>query len=270
MDDPNPVVTGGGNDFLRACGIEVQDGVLEEECRALNRPFIKHSTTGLPWVTMKAGMSLDARISFRQGKGERITGKESRLFTHRLRNTADAILIGIGTALIDDPSLTCRLPPGEAARDPLRIIVDSRLRLSAAAKVVSQESTAPTWIYCSTDPPQREEQALVAAGVSVYRTGALEQNRLDLVKILEHLGKCGITSVLVEGGAAIHGDFLRRGLVDEVYLFVAPILIGGCGTPLVAGTPCFTPDSAPRLRAVQVTPLGADILWHGLMGPALP
>ena len=127
MADPNPVASGGAY-FLRAEGLEVELGVLEDECRGLNYPFLKHSTTRLPWVVMKAGMSLDGMISRRRGYGGAITGPESKQRVHELRNRLDAILIGISTALIDDPSLTTRLPDG--GRDPLRVILDRRLQLS--------------------------------------------------------------------------------------------------------------------------------------------
>jgi diaminohydroxyphosphoribosylaminopyrimidine deaminase / 5-amino-6-(5-phosphoribosylamino)uracil reductase len=265
MLDPNPRVAGGGNDYLRSCGIEVASGILEGECAAVNRPFIKHSGTGLPWVVMKAGMSLDGRISYQPGRGGRITGEEARLYTHRLRNTNDAILIGIGTALIDNPSLTCRLPDEERGRDPLRIIIDSRLRLPSSAAVFNRQSSAPVRIFCAADASGERERELTGAGAVVYRTGSGSDGRLDMGEILVHLGRSGITSVLVEGGAAIHGNFLSREMVDEIYLFVAPFFIGSSGTPLIEEFSCAGPDSCPRLDMLQITTLGKDALWHGIM-----
>ena len=151
MADPNPSVEGNGSSFLLSRGLQVETGVLEEECIKLNHPFIKHSTTGLPWVVMKAGMSLDGKITYRKGHGGKITGSEAGLFTHELRNSLDAILVGIGTAIIDNPSLTTRLPDDEHGRDPVRVILDTHLRFPEKMKMLRQKSTAPTWIFCGPD-----------------------------------------------------------------------------------------------------------------------
>ena len=168
MSDPNPGVSGGGCAFLKSRGITVDIGILERECRAINRPFIKHCVTGLPWMVMKAGMSMDGRITRQRGSGGQITGEQSRLFTHRLRDTFDAILIGIETARIDDPSLTTRLPDGKG-RDPLRIILDTSLNLDPQAKMLHQGSSAPTWIFCGPEASPEREQNLSRAEVVVHR-----------------------------------------------------------------------------------------------------
>ncbi|WP_417911890.1 bifunctional diaminohydroxyphosphoribosylaminopyrimidine deaminase/5-amino-6-(5-phosphoribosylamino)uracil reductase RibD [Candidatus Electronema sp. TJ] len=256
MADPNPVAAGGA-EFLRSQGVMVKMGILEEECRQLNRPFIKHSSTGLPWVVLKAGMSLDGRISRMRGQGGAITGPESQRRTHELRDQLDAILIGSGTALIDDPSLTCRLEQG---RDPLRIILDSQLRLPPEAKLLRQQSDAQTWIFCRTDACAEKQRKLEAAGAVVHRIAADENGRLDLKQILQQIGQAGLTSVLVEGGAAVHGAFLRASLADEVCLFVAPCFIGENGTPLLTG-------NAPEVLLAELTAekLGQDILLRGLL-----
>ena len=146
MLDPNPGVAGGGAKILAAKKIEVLSSVLENECREINLPFIKHTTTGLPWVIMKAGMSIDGRIAAGPGQSTQITGKDSLRRVHALRNQVDAILVGIGTALIDDPSLTTRLP--RRGRDPHRVILDAELRLPVSAKMLKQDSSAGTWIFC--------------------------------------------------------------------------------------------------------------------------
>lgn len=264
MNDPNPRVAGGGNGYLVDRGVEVTAGVLAAECTALNRPFVKHSTTGLPWVTMKAGMSLDGRISYGPGQGGRITGAAAQLATHRLRNTLDAILIGIGTALVDNPSLTTRLPPEESGRDPLRIVLDTHLRLPSDAKLLIQESQAQTWIFCGEDAPAAAEEALTRAGARVHRVATTQGGRLDWREILSRLGQAGLTSVLVEGGAGVHASLLQIGLVDEAYLFLAPLFIGDQGTPLLAG-PCRRDlQEFPRLHHIEVQYLGDDLLIHGL------
>lgn len=265
MNDPNPTVAGGGNAFLASRGIEVASGVLAEECTALNRAFAKHITTGLPWVVMKAGISLDGRISHGPGLAGRITGEASWLFTHRLRNTLDAILVGIGTALIDDPSLTTRLPASESGRDPVRIVLDSHLRLPPRAKLLTQKSQAPTWIFCDGDAPGAAEESLTRSGAVVFRVSTGDDGRLDCREIMARLGRNGITSVLVEGGAEVHASLLRAGLVDEVYVFVAPMFIGAQGTSLIAGDFLRSPHQF-RLHDIGVRQLGEDVLIHGLTG----
>lgn len=257
MADPNPRAAGGAT-FLRSHGVTVEMGLLEEDCRQLNRPFSKHSTTGLPWVLLKAGMSLDARISPRLGQGGAITGPKSLRRVHELRNQLDAILIGIGTALIDKPSLRCRL---ESGRDPLRIVLDSQLRLPPEATLLRQESTAPTWIFCSHDASAEQQQRLEAAGAIVHRVEGDANGLLNLKQVLQCIGTAGLTSVLVEGGAAVHGAFLRAGLADEVCLFVAPCFIGENGTPLLAGSGL----AAVLLTEMTTESLGQDVLLRALL-----
>lgn len=263
MMDPNPSVEGGGCTYLQTQGVEVESGLLDEDCHALNRPFVKHITTGMPWVVMKAGMSLDARISYTKGKGGRITGKESRQYTHELRNIQDAILIGVDTALIDDPSLTTRLSYTDDCRDPLRIILDSTLRFSPEAAMLNQETNAETWIYCGPNASGEQREKLIGAGAKVIRVGVSQTGRLDVQEVLKHLGAQGITSVLVEGGATIHGCFIDQGLIDEVYLFMASIFIGEQGTPLISGYSALDWNSCFQLRQMECKMLGEDLMIHG-------
>jgi diaminohydroxyphosphoribosylaminopyrimidine deaminase/5-amino-6-(5-phosphoribosylamino)uracil reductase len=257
MADPNPVAAGGA-DFLRSQGVAVEMGVLEEECCQLNRPFFKHSSTGLPWVVIKAGMSLDGRISRVRGQGGPITGAESRRRVHELRDQLDAILIGIGTALIDNPSLTTRLENG---RDPLRVILDSQLRLPPEAKLLRQQSDATTWIFCGLEALPERQQRLEQAGAIIQRVDVDRHGQLELRSVLQQIGKSGLSSVLVEGGAAVHGAFLRAGLADEVCLFVAPCFIGEPGTPLLTG---FGPADL-LLTEMTAEQLGRDLLLRGLL-----
>lgn len=261
--DPNPVASG-GKEYLLRNDMEVVSGVCEQECSALNYPFTKHTLSGLPWVAMKAGMSLDARISPTLGKGGKITGHDSWRVVHRLRNRFDAILIGVETARIDNPSLTTRLEDG-TGRDPLRVILDSQLRLSADANLFRQHSTAATWIFCTTEAAREKENRLLHAGAQIHRVAANPQGRVDLNEVLSILGKQNVMSVLVEGGAAVHSAFLQRNQVDEVYLFIAPSFIGDSGTPLLSafsGTPSGDPV---RLEDVSVQLLGQDTLIHGFI-----
>ncbi len=264
MADPNPLASGGAN-FLRTQGIEVQSGLLEQECRQLNYPFLKHSTSGLPWVVMKAGMSLDGKITRKRDQGGAITGAKSRQRVHELRNQLDAILIGIGTALIDNPSLTTRLEAGKTGRDPLRVILDRQLRLPTDAKMLQQESPAATWVFCEHQADTQRQKSLEQAGAVVHRVNTDQDDRLNLHQILRQLGSADITSVLVEGGAAVHGSFLQEQLTDQVYLFTAPYFIGEQGTPLLTGYSIDEEETPLPLLEKTTEAVGHDTLVQGLL-----
>lgn len=264
MEDPNPQVAGGGNSFLRRQGIEVSSGILEERCRELNRPFIKHAVSGLPWVIMKAGMSVDGRIAAGKGVRTRITSEDSKRHLHRLRNRVDAILVGAETVLIDDPSLTTRLPAGNG-HDPLRLILDSRLRLSPRACCLNQQSQSRVVVFCHKRASADRAARLADAGAEIVRVG-MKDKGLDLHGVLTELGRRNIQSLLVEGGARVHGSFLRDGLVDQLLLYVAPLLLGDKGVPLVdfgAGQG----GVARQLRFVSSRSLGVDRLVEGRFEP---
>lgn len=263
MADPNPVATGGA-DFLEAEGLAVTRAVLAEECEAINYPFAKHVVTGMPWVVMKAGMSLDGRIATHTGHSGWITNEQSRAAVHRLRDRVDSILIGIGTALADDPSLTTRLPKG-IGQDPLRVVLDSNLRLSPTAKMLLQESSAPTWIFCGPSPDPAKVKALEAAGAVVIPVPLADTGALELTAVLRELGRRQLNSVLVEGGGQVHGAFLRQQLVDEVNLYVAPCLIGGDGMPVVDGLGIDTVQGAPRIRKMRTRRYGDDMFIQGFL-----
>ena len=267
MADPDPRVAGGGAEYLASRGVSVVSGVLEAECRAINRPFIKHATTGLPWVIMKAGMSLDGRIATATGHSNWITGKASRHYVHRLRDRVDAILVGSGTALADDPSLTTRLPGGRG-RDPLRVVLDTALRLPAMAKMLTQESAGRTMIFCGPQSAANKVKALAAAGALIRPVSLHPGGGLDLKLVLRQLGSEGITSVLVEGGGTVHGALLRAGLVDEVKMFVAPIFLGADGVPVADRLGVTVINAAPRLSEVRTRRFGDDVLIEGLLAGA--
>lgn len=266
MLDPNPGVTGGGAAYLESQGLRVFSGISEQACRALNYPFIKHSTTGLPWIIMKAGLSLDGKITFRPGQGSPITGPESQQFVHELRNQVDAILIGVETAIIDNPRLTTRLQGSETpSRDPLRVVLDSTLRLPADQQMITQNSAAETWIFCSENAPEDKARGFEARGVRICRTPAVSDGRLDLTAVLTSLGKNNIVSVLVEGGSRIHGAFYRQQLVDELILLYAPYIVGDIGVPLVDGYSIGSREEARILTEISVDRLGNDIAVRALV-----
>ncbi len=262
MSDPNPMVNGTGIDFLRRAGVDVSSGVLEQECQAINYPFIKHVTTGIPWVIMKAGVSLDGRLNYQRGKAGWITGEKSAVEVHRLRNRVDAIVVGGRTVEIDNPSLTTRLDRGRT-RDPVRIIVDCRLTTSLAARVYQgQYSPAPTWVFHAADAPPGRIAQFHAAGIRLFPI-ARQGGGLDLQELLMILGREGICSVVVEGGARLHGSFMRERLYDYAYLFYAPLIAGDGGVALVEGYHGQDRQHAPRLASVIYKKLDGDMLVSG-------
>lgn len=265
MSDPNPRVAGDGAGHLTTHGIKVCSGILKEQCQELNYPFIKHSTTGIPWIIMKAGLSLDGKMSFFPGQGAPLTGLESSRYVHQIRNQVDAILVGVETALIDNPSLTTRLQGVGATRDPLRIVLDSHLRLPADARMLHQNSTAETWVFCNELASKEKEMQLARNGARIFRMPLDSDNRVDLSEMLKFLGKRNVTSVLVEGGARVHGAFYRQHLVDELLLFYAPFIIGDQGTPLVQGYSLNRRGEAPLLRNTSIQLLGTDVLFKALI-----
>lgn len=263
MSDPNPLVAGSGCKFLAEQGLEVISGILEDECRSINRPFIKHITTGHPWVIMKAGCSLDGRIAAPSGQSGWITGEESRHEVHRIRDRVDAILVGVGTVLQDDPSLTTRLP-ARKGHDPLRVVLDSGLRLPATAKMINQESDAETWVFCGPQQDGRQVDVLEEAGVRVWPVTLTPAGQVNLHDVLDVLGREQKNSLLVEGGGRIHGAFLREKLVDQVNLFLAPVFLGSDGIAMVDEFFLNRVQEGPRFKITHTRRFGDDILVDGL------
>ena len=267
MADPNPHVEGGGTDYLRQQGITVDTGVLERECRLLNQAFIKHSVSGLPLVTLKVAATLDGRIASRTGDSRWISNERSRRFVHRLRSISDGILVGIETVLADDPQLTARLP--RPCRQPVRLVLDSGLRLSATSHLALTAREVPVWVACSeAAPPQREEE-LTEAGVEVLRL-PVTNGRIDLSSLLCECGKRGITSLLVEGGGRVLGDFLENRLADEFYFFYAPKILGDPqAVPMLQGRPRESISEALPVYDLRVRRLGSDVMLSGRFREAI-
>lgn len=261
MADPNPLVAGGGMARLKSAGIEVRLGVLEEEARRLNEVFIKYITTRRPFVVAKAAMSLDGKIATRSGKSRWITGPEARSHGHRLRDYYDAIMVGIGTVLADNPSLTTRLPNGEG-RDPVRVILDSRGRTPPDALVLTQSSQAPTLIAVTGEAPPAKLAALRQAGAETLVVN--DGPRVDLAALMKLLAEREITSVLIEGGSGVHASALAAGIVDKAAWFIAPKIIGGQEAPGPVGGPGVDdPAGAVELELAKMSRLGPDILIEG-------
>lgn len=261
MADPNPLVAGGGVKRLREAGIEVTLGVMEEEALELNEVFIKFITTRRPFVVAKAAMSLDGKIATRSGKSKWITGAEARAYGHQMRDWYDAILVGIGTVLADDPSLTARLPGGRG-RDPVRIILDSQARTPVNARVLTQRSEAPTIIAVTSGAPPGRLEALRQAGAEVLAVNG--GPRIELAEMMKTLGEKEITSVLIEGGAGVHGSAIKAGIVDKAAWFIAPKIIGGREAPgPVGGQGVDDPSEAGELERLRVSHLGPDLYVEG-------
>jgi diaminohydroxyphosphoribosylaminopyrimidine deaminase / 5-amino-6-(5-phosphoribosylamino)uracil reductase len=260
IKDPNPLVNGKGIEKLRSSGVEVNEGLLEDEALKINEVFLKYIRTKKPFIALKTAMSIDGKIATETGESRWITGQDARLHGHMLRNTYDAILVGIGTQKKDNPQLTCRLTDREC-RNPIRIIVDSRLSIDENARVFDVDDSALT-IIATTG--QASSSGLRQIRKKARAIVVNEDGRVDLPRLLEMLGEMEITSILIEGGSKINGSFLESNLIDKFYCYVAPIVIGGKGAPGAfeeAGT--RTLNGAARLEDVSADRLGEDLLLTG-------
>ena len=262
MVDPNPLVAGCGISRLRERGLTVDTGVLSDEAAQLNAPFIKWISCSMPFVTMKNGISLDGKIATQTGESRWITGAESRLEVHRMRNMSDAIITGIGTVLADDPELTTRLPEG--GKSPVRVVLDRMARTPVGAKILNIQA-APTIIAVSAASPQERWDALAAAGAEVLIVPETE-GKLDLAVLLRSLGQRCLTNVMVEAGGSLNSSFLFGNYVDKVVLFIAPKIIGGSGAPgPYGGTGCGALSEAVELEDMIVRHLGEDLMVEGFV-----
>ena len=259
VEDPDPRVSGRGLAMLRAAGIRVDVGPCAEEAAELNAGFFLRIKQGRPLVSLKLATSLDGRIATRTGDSRWITGEAARRRGHGLRAAHDAILVGTGTALADDPELTCRLP-GLGERSPVRVVLDRRLRLPATAKLLATAHAVPTWVITADagDPVRR--QALEGMGVQVIQAPADSDGRLSLSAGLRALGDRGITRLLVEGGSTLSASLLRQDLVDRLYWFRAAAVIGGDGVAAAASLGVERLVDAKLFARIETETLGADML----------
>ncbi len=243
--DPNPHVDGGGLEKLTKKNVAVTAGVLEAEATKLIAPWTKHVTQGLPYVSLKLALSLDGRIATRTGASKWVTGPDARARVHALRSEHDAVAIGIGTALSDDPRLTVRDAAGDS---PLRVVFDTKLRLPVQSRLVASAAEVPLVVIASADSPTANEEDLVSRGVEVLRAPSSTEGRIDVAAALRLLAARGIVSLMVEGGAELAGSFLAAHLADELHAFIAPILLGPRGRPgAVDWAGPDMPANAPRI-----------------------
>jgi diaminohydroxyphosphoribosylaminopyrimidine deaminase / 5-amino-6-(5-phosphoribosylamino)uracil reductase len=261
MKDPNPVVSGNGLRALRRAGIKVRTGILEEECRTLNEAFTKFITRGLPFVTVKLAASLDGKIATASGDARWISSERSRATVHLLRNRYDAVLVGAGTVVTDNPQLTCRIAGG---RDPWRIILDARLRIPLAAEFLRQPGSDKNIIVTSNTAPGDKIRALEDLGATVWRL-PLREGAVSWLPVLKKLAKMGIVSVLIEGGATTAAGALKEKAVDKMLLFYAPKLLGGDARSMIDSLGVQRIKQSVVLQHLKVQKSGTDLLVSGYL-----
>lgn len=260
MLDPNPLVSGNGVKKLKEAGIKVVLGVLEEKCREINEVFIKYITKKRPFVVLKSAMSLDGKIATYTGESKYITGEKSREEVHKLRNKLSSIMVGVNTVIKDNPQLTCRL---EGGHSPVRIVVDSTLRIPRKSKVISDKYKQNTIIATTVLAEKEKINYLQSLGVNVL-IAKVKNNKVDLNDLMVKLSEIAIDSILLEGGAALNYSALEEGIVDKIKIFIAPKLIGGeeSKTP-IGGSGIDSLKDAFKVNNLTMKRTGEDILLEG-------
>lgn len=257
MTDPNPKVSGKGFEILRKAGIEVKSGILEEESKRLNEGFIKRITTGRPFVILKIAASLDGKTATKARESKWITSEASRCYVHKMRADVDAIMTGSGTVLTDDPLLTPRV--GRIKKAPLRVVVDSSLKVPASSKVVGSNTLFVTTERASAKTAEFLKSR--GAEVEVFRS---KNAKVDLTLMMDSLGRRGINIAMVEGGAELSASLLEEGLVDKVLFFYAPKIIGGVGAPgMIGGEGIDRLSDAMALKDIRIKRFGEDTMIEG-------
>jgi diaminohydroxyphosphoribosylaminopyrimidine deaminase/5-amino-6-(5-phosphoribosylamino)uracil reductase len=256
--DPDDRVSGRGLEMLRAAGVVVELGLGEAEARFDQAGFLSKVEQGRPLIALKTAMSLDGRIAVSNGDSKWITGPESRRRGHLLRAEYDAILVGVGTALADDPRLDCRVV-GLESTSSLRIVLDSALRLGLDLDLVQNAATRPTWVFCAEGADTSRRVALEAAGVRVFPTAVDGEGRVDLDVAMERLAQEGVTRLLIEGGGMVAAGMLRRDLVDRIYGFRAPMVVGADGVAAIGPLRLERVTDSPRFTRRMITAADDDL-----------
>jgi diaminohydroxyphosphoribosylaminopyrimidine deaminase / 5-amino-6-(5-phosphoribosylamino)uracil reductase len=259
VEDPDPRVSGGGIARLKAAGVVVETGLCAEEATDLNAGFFCRVKQGRPLVTLKLATSLDGRIATASGESRWITGPAARERAHLLRATHDAVLVGTGTALADDPLLTCRLP-GLKSRSPMRVVIDRNLRLPATLRLFTEAGQTPTRVVTLAASDSARQQSLRQQGVEIIAVGSDVAGGVDLAPMLRVLGDQGLTRLLVEGGGVLAASLMRAGLVDRLVWMRAPLVLGGDGVPAIAALDLDALAAAPRFGLVGSEMAGGDLI----------
>lgn len=262
MRDPNPDVTGGGIQLLRKNGITVDVGVEEKQALRLNEMFVKYVKTKRPFVILKTASTLDGRIATRTGDSKWVTGESARNFVHSIRHSVDGIMVGIGTVRHDDPSLNTRLE-NIKGKDPIRIILDTRLTISENARMLTMESAAETLVITGDNIPPQKKRNLEKKGVKIVES-PLKDGLIDLDKLMNILGGMGMTSLLVEGGGRVAASALNSSIVDKILFFFAPKILGGDdGIPVCRGPGPEKMSDCIKVHDILIHRFDDDILIEG-------
>jgi len=259
MKDPNPQVSGKGISYLRSKGISVTESILKDKCIELNEGFIKYITTGKPLITLKIAQTLDGRIATSSGHSKWITTEQSRLMAHKIRAANDAILVGIGTVLMDDPRLTVHLIKGVS---PKRVILDSKLRVPLDAGILSEELPGRTIIITTKAEKKEKISRIEEKGGQVILLEPDSRGWVPQEKLWNKLGEIGITTVVVEGGSTVFTECIKNGFADRFYYFIAPKILGS-GIDAVGDLNIRNINTAINLVDINIKKLGTDFIISG-------
>jgi diaminohydroxyphosphoribosylaminopyrimidine deaminase/5-amino-6-(5-phosphoribosylamino)uracil reductase len=269
MTDPNPGVKGGGLNYLKSRGVSITSGVCETQAKRLNEAFIKYVKTNRPFTIVKCAATLDGSIATKTGDSKWISGEESRQFVHRLRHAVDAILVGINTVTKDDPSLTARIEmPSESfkPKDPTRIVLDTCLRISEKAKLLRLHSHSDTILVTGPTASKDKKGRLEKNGVRIIES-PVKNGLIDLDRLMDRLGSLEIGSLLIEGGGRVIASALSAGIVDKIYFFYAPKILGGNdGIPICKGPGAEKMNQCIPVRDIRVQRFGNDVMIEGYIG----
>jgi len=268
MNDPNPLVSGRGLRRLRKAGVRVDVGVLEKECQELNSPFCTFITSKRPFVTLKAAASLDGKVATRSGDSRWISSEASRKYVHRLRHAMDGVMVGIGTVLKDNPLLTVRIPGRKNIHQPLRVIVDSRLRIPLNSQLVRAAGQYPTLVATTPAASLSRRRRLAEANVEIAIIAKDARRHVSLRGLMKELARRGVVSLLLEGGSTLNASALKEGIVDRLLFFLAPKIIGGQRAPGVfGGDGSLRIKDAEPVKIMKIRRIGPDVMIEAaLMG----
>ncbi len=260
MSDPNPKVSGLGIKKLRRAGIEVESGILEEESKKLNKIYVKHITTGLPYVLLKMAVTVDGKIATQSGDSKWIGSERQREYAHELRNQMDSVLVGINTVLLDNPSLNVRITKKKVSQ-PIPIILDNKLKTPLKSNIIKIHETV--LIACSKDTKESKIKLIENTGATVLPLSTDKKGNIRIKTLFKKLVKMDITSVLIEGGSKVASSVIREGLVDELNIFYSPKIVGGDGLSMISDLNIQKMEKAIRLKDIHIKKFGQEFMLEG-------